>query len=194
MSHASSTELLTLHAVRLLGFAPTGPVAARFGLDPDDVARRLAEAHDAGLVSWSEFVDLSGWALTVAGRAEDERLLAAELDTVGARDVVVRAHEAFLPLNAVVTEVLTAVQLAPSAVLDEVGHDRLASVGRDWRPVEESLAAALPRFGGYHARFLTAVFRSDDDPRWLAGTDVDSCHRVWFELHEDLVATLGLTR
>jgi hypothetical protein len=23
-------------------------------------------------------------------------------------------------------------------------------------------------------------------------TDVDSCHRVWFELHEDLVATLGI--
>jgi hypothetical protein len=25
-------------------------------------------------------------------------------------------------------------------------------------------------------------------------TDVDSCHRVWFELHEDLVATLGIDR
>jgi hypothetical protein len=26
------------------------------------------------------------------------------------------------------------------------------------------------------------------------GTGVDSCHRVWFELHEDLVATLGIDR
>jgi len=25
-------------------------------------------------------------------------------------------------------------------------------------------------------------------------TDVDSCHRVWFELHEDLIATLGIDR
>ncbi|WP_245966848.1 hypothetical protein [Sphaerisporangium album] len=28
----------------------------------------------------------------------------------------------------------------------------------------------------------------------LAGARVDSCHRVWFELHEDLIATLGLDR
>ena len=29
---------------------------------------------------------------------------------------------------------------------------------------------------------------------WVDRTDIDSCHRVWFELHEDLIATLGLSR
>ncbi|WP_392542708.1 hypothetical protein [Oryzobacter telluris] len=67
-------------------------------------------------------------------------------------------------------------------------------VGARLRGVEASLTASLGRFAGYRARFLTALFRADDDPAWLAGTSVDSCHRVWFELHEDLVATLGVSR
>ncbi|WP_459547562.1 hypothetical protein [Nocardia sp. X0981] len=29
---------------------------------------------------------------------------------------------------------------------------------------------------------------------WMDRTDVDSRHRVWFELHEDLLATLGIDR
>ncbi|WP_245966310.1 hypothetical protein [Sphaerisporangium album] len=32
------------------------------------------------------------------------------------------------------------------------------------------------------------------DCAWVDHTDVDSCHRVWFELHEDLIAMLGLDR
>jgi hypothetical protein len=33
-----------------------------------------------------------------------------------------------------------------------------------------------------------------DDTGWVDRTNVDSCHKVGFELHEDLIATLGLTR
>lgn len=29
---------------------------------------------------------------------------------------------------------------------------------------------------------------------WVDRTDIDSCHRVWFQLHEDLLATLGIDR
>ena len=32
------------------------------------------------------------------------------------------------------------------------------------------------------------------DPSWVDRTGADSCHTVWFELHEDLIATLGLRR
>jgi hypothetical protein len=51
------------------------------------------------------------------------------------------------------------------------------------------LVAVLPRFQGYDARFSAALARGDVDR-----SDVDSCHRVWFELHEDLLATLNLRR
>ena len=194
MSRASSPGLLTLHAVRLLGFAPTGTVAARFRLDEGEVADRLEDARSAGLATWSEFIDLSGWSLTVAGRAADEDALAAELDAAGARPLLERAHAAFEPLNAVVTSALTAAQLDPGTVLDEPVRRDLAAAADGWGALESHLADVLPRLGGYRARFLTALFRADDDPTWLAGTSVDSCHRVWFELHEDLLSTLGLPR
>ena len=29
---------------------------------------------------------------------------------------------------------------------------------------------------------------------WVDGVGVDSCHTVWMQLHEDLLATLGLDR
>ena len=54
---------------------------------------------------------------------------------------------------------------------------------------------ALDRFGGYDVRFSKVVDRvRGGDPSWVDRTGVDSCHTVWFELHEDLVATLGITR
>ncbi len=30
--------------------------------------------------------------------------------------------------------------------------------------------------------------------RWLDGLGIDSCHTVWMQLHEDLLASLGLQR
>ena len=194
MTNTSGADLLSLHAVRLLGFAPTEAVAARFSLDPDDTGTRLHAAADRGWVTWSTFLEMSGWSLSTAGRTEGERLLADELDASGARTLVEAAHHSFLPLNAVVTGALTTVQLAAEPSLDEETRDVLLGVATTLRELEDSLTTVLARFGGYRGRFLTALFRADDDPAWLAGTSVDSCHRVWFELHEDLVATLGITR
>ena len=194
MTHASTPELLSLHGVRLLGFAPTEAVAARVDLDPLDTGALLHRAAERQWVTWSTFLEMSGWSLSTAGRTEGERLLDAELEATGAREVVEAAHHSVLPLHAVVTGALTTVQLAASPSLDEETRDVLLGVAGSLRELEDSLTAVLPRFGGYRGRFLTALFRADDDPAWLAGTSVDSCHRVWFELHEDLVATLGITR
>src|SRR5690606_18217145 len=36
--------------------------------------------------------------------------------------------------------------------------------------------------------------RASADPAWITAADRESCHHVWFELHEDLIATLGLSR
>ena len=32
------------------------------------------------------------------------------------------------------------------------------------------------------------------EPAWVTRPRVDSCHTVWMELHEDLLATLGIDR
>ncbi|MFB9447110.1 hypothetical protein [Dactylosporangium vinaceum] len=60
--------------------------------------------------------------------------------------------------------------------------------------IEGALTPHLARFGGYHARFTLGLRNAERDPAWITGIDVDSCHSVWFELHEDLVATLGIVR
>ncbi|SLM99833.1 conserved hypothetical protein [Corynebacterium xerosis] len=53
----------------------------------------------------------------------------------------------------------------------------------------------LARFGGYADRYNSALHRAmNGEHNWIDKTDVDSCHRVWFQLHEDLVATLGIDR
>lgn len=52
----------------------------------------------------------------------------------------------------------------------------------------------LPRFGGYTARLQYALENAALDAAWLTATDRDSFHRIWFELHEDLIATLGIRR
>ncbi|WP_431982990.1 hypothetical protein [Streptomyces qinglanensis] len=59
---------------------------------------------------------------------------------------------------------------------------------------ESRLTNRLDRFSGYHQRFTEALAKAHVEPAWITGTDRDSCHRVWFELHEDLIATLGMTR
>jgi hypothetical protein len=195
MTYSSSPDLLTLHAVRLTGFADTGTVARRFGLDPVAILIALEAGSSAGWVTTSTFDDLTGWSLTEAGRRENERQLDEELDRVDARGAVTTAHDDFLPLNSAVATTLTAVQLAPGdAQAREHAWQALTAVAAELRGLESRLTARLSRFAGYHARFATAVFRADEDPAWLTSISVDSCHRVWFELHEDLIATLGLTR
>lgn len=175
--------LLVLHAVRLKGFADTDVLAARFGLDPAAVGEELLDAEAYGWVSRSSFAGLSGWSLSEAGRARNEALLREELDAAGARDLIAGVHEDFRPLNAEAVRLMSARQVGKNA---DLGH-----LSEGLAAVEQRLVTGLRRFGGYHDRFASALRKGGE---WITGNDVDSCHRVWFELHEDLIATLGVGR
>ena len=53
----------------------------------------------------------------------------------------------------------------------------------------------LARFDGYAQRYDAALTRAiRGQHHWVDGIAVDSCHLVWMQLHEDLIATLGLSR
>ncbi|VXC54441.1 conserved hypothetical protein [Arthrobacter sp. 9V] len=184
--------LLTLHAVRLLGFADTSAVAARFSRDPGLVESQLIDAGVNGLVSHSTFAGTSGWSLSGLGRTENERLLAEELDRAGARDPVLAIHDDFADLNTGVVEACSAIQLQIPA--SEEAMDVLIGALASWRPLESQLTGMLPRFQGYSERLLGALKHAVQDKAWLTATDRDSFHKVWFELHEDLIATLGIQR
>ncbi|WP_144126589.1 hypothetical protein [Catellatospora sichuanensis] len=198
MPHASPTDLLVLHAVRLKGFADTDAVAARFGLDVEQTREDLLDAQAYGWVTRASFAGLTGWSLAEAGRRHGETRLQEELDRVGARDTVTAVHEEFLPVNSQATQAFTSWQLGsmntatPPVTGDVFGQ--LTQLAAQLRPLEDRLVAHLARFGGYHRRFAWALAQASDDPVWITGTEVDSCHRVWFELHEDLIATLNITR
>jgi hypothetical protein len=57
------------------------------------------------------------------------------------------------------------------------------------------LGALLDRFGRYEDRLSAAVARVEaGDHDWFTKPLIDSYHTVWFELHEDLLSTLGKER
>jgi hypothetical protein len=206
MTHLSTTDLLALHAVRLRGFVDSPGAAARFGLDPAVVDEHLLDAQARGWVSWSAFAGTGGWSLTDAGRRADEAALAQELDDTAARVTVQQVHDDFLPLNARLATAATRWQLRPTQAdpfaanaHDDPSWDAgvladLARVEAGLRDLAPRLAAVLDRLAGYDERFTTALERAGREPEYVTGVGVDSCHAVWFELHEDLIATLGLTR
>jgi hypothetical protein len=203
----SPPDLLVLHAVRILGFADDGAIARRFALDGAGTSELLLDAEAHGWVSHTSFAGLGGWSLTERGRAENERRLAAELAATGKAGEIRDVHRQFLPLNARLQSAATDWQLRPTphdplaandhsdAAWDTRVLQELAGVEHGLGPLAGRLSAALPRFRGYDTRFAAALRRArDGESGWVDRTDVDSCHRVWFELHEDLIATLGLNR
>lgn len=206
-AHLSEPVDLSLHAVRLLGFADAGAIARRFGQDSEEVQEHLLDFEAFGWVTRSEFAGSGGWSLTDAGRSENRRRLAAELDAAGARPVVVDVHARFVPLNARFLAAATRWQVRPlpgqpMASNDHTDHrwddrvlDALGSVGRELAPLDTELANGLARLGGYAQRYQDAFVRaSRGEHRWVDGLGIDSCHTVWMQLHEDLLATLGVER
>ena len=108
--HATSTDLLVLHALRCIGFAGLGRVAAATGLPEPDVESELIDLAVAGLVTHAAG-DFGGWGLTEAGRAVDAERIAGELETAGTRTVVAAAYDGFLVLNPELLDLCTAWQM-----------------------------------------------------------------------------------
>lgn len=207
MSWDSSSDLLVLHSVRITGFADTPVIARRYGLDAAETAEALLDAEAYGWVAHTAFAGTGGWSLTEAGRAENERRLAAELARVDGAGEVRDVYREFLPLNALLLRACTDWQLRPTAGDRLAANDHsdpawdggvlheLARIDRALSPLVDRLGSVLTRFRGYDTRFAAALARARaGESAWVDRTDVDSCHRVWFELHEDLIATLGLER
>jgi hypothetical protein len=205
--HESAPSLLVLHAVRIKGMADTAALARRFGVDRAETEELLLDFEAFGWVQRSSFAGVGGWSLTERGKAENERVLASELAESGARPVVTESHESFAQLNERFLGTITKWQIRPvpgdpMAANDHTDHrwddrvfESLGSLSRRLRPVADALSSALTRFDGYPDRFAAALGRaSRGEHRYVDEPGTDSCHTIWFELHEDLIATLGLTR
>ncbi len=72
---------------------------------------------------------------------------------------------------------------------------RLVETDAVVQPTCRRLAEALDRFGGYGDRLTYALDRvCHGEKDWFTKPTIDSYHTVWFELHENLLATLGVER
>jgi hypothetical protein len=205
MGHASEVRLLALLGLRLTGFADPARIATAAGLPSEQVDGQLDDLATGRLARYRDNRSLgvaSGWSLTPAGRAELDELLRLELDDAGCRDAVEDAYRRFLALNRPLLDAVTAWQVRDGQVndhadpaYDEAILDELGRINAMIEPVLADVAACLDRFGRYQGRLAAALERASRGERAFVDAPLaDSFHSVWFELHEDLLVTLGLER
>jgi hypothetical protein len=203
MSRRSEPRLLVLHGLRLKGVAEVGAVAEAVGLAEADVARLVQALAGDALVGRRDGA-LAGWALTPAGRAEHERLLAAEADAVRPR--VRAAYHGFRELNPRLLDVCSRWQVRELAgrpvrndhsdpVYDDAVVADLGRLHGEAGPLCDRLGHTLDRYRPYGPRLGQAMARvRAGDTDYFTRPVMPSYHTVWFELHADLLATLGIDR
>ncbi len=202
MAFPSDPALRVLLGLRLGGFSSIDKIAALTTVDPDVVARTLEEFGAQGLASFKDG-RMTGWVLTPAGRAEGEARLRAQLDAAGCRDALDAAYRRFLALNGQMLAVCTDWQMRDAQTLNDhsdADYDakvvaRLVEIDAAVQPICAELADLLDRYGDYGARLTYALERARaGEIEWFTKPMIPSYHTVWFELHEDLLATLNIDR
>jgi pyruvate,orthophosphate dikinase len=192
-----------LWLIGIKGFATLDAIAAALGCSPEAAQAAVDRLLADGIAGTSA----GAWRLTTAGQARHRELLDRERSSIGA-DRIDRWFDAFLELDRRAKAIVTAWQVRDDAPLSEpvlndhadAAYDervlaRLAELVPDADAWLASVAAAAPRFGLYRRRLRDAATRAaSGDHRFIASPRVDSCHGVWFELHEDLIALAGRTR
>jgi hypothetical protein len=200
----SASDLAVLHTLRCIGAAGAERVAEACARPVFEVESELIDLAVAGLVTHYSG-PFGGWSLTDDGRDDASSRIAAQLDAAGAREVVAAAHDAFASLNNEALAICSAWQLRPVGGATEINdhtdhrHDdhvlrRLAVLDKRVQPICANLTEALPRFGGYGPRLASAARRAQAGEVAAVAVGLDSYHAVWFQLHEDLLVTLGITR
>lgn len=201
MTAPSDPRFLVLHGLRLKGFAEPPAVAAAVGIDEPTVESHLPGLADEELAVRREG-RLTGWTLTQAGRAAQQELAAKDLADAGATTTVLGHYEAFLEHNGTLLAVCTDWQVRGEAVNDHIDEaydrgvlDRLEAVHHAVVPVVTGLAGTLARYVPFGHRLGSALDRiRGGEHDYVTKPVIDSYHTVWFELHEDLLTSLGRDR
>jgi len=193
------TELAVLQAVRLKGRVRPADLAATLGQDIGvitDIVERLTES---GLL-----VDGATLRISPRGRARLETLLDEERQGIDSAAMAAAYHE-FRSVNTDFKALATDWQLKGGAEGKPNAHDdaeydaavltRLDEVHARVVPIIEAAATQLPRLNAYPAKLLAALDKvKAGETAWLTQPLIDSYHTVWFELHEELIGAVGLTR
>ncbi|GAA1384748.1 hypothetical protein GCM10009613_16030 [Pseudonocardia kongjuensis] len=205
MPTTTPPDLLVLHTLRCTGHTGVERIATATGLPCAGIESELIDLGAAGLVVRTSG-PFAAWGLSTRGRAADAERTAAELAAAGTRPAVIAGLDRFLELNPELLDLCAAWQLRPgpggrTVVNDHTdpAHDarvldRFTDLDRRAAAVCAELTAALDRFGRYRPRLALALRRVRAGDLREATDSVTSFHAVWAELHEDLLATLGIPR
>jgi len=186
------TELDVLQHLAMEGIAETEDIAADTGHSESAVEGTLEELEADGCVENEGF-----WFLTDAG---EERLSEGCRDRFDADQLAELAGllEEFHALDGRMKELAEAWQELPEA---ERGPD--ADPVADLRALQADLEALFdglsPATREVYEPYLDALADAvgalaDGETDYFTGTEVDSYHTVWFELHDDLLRTLDEER
>jgi hypothetical protein len=174
-----------LHDLRLRGFRPSAGGAAEEQLIGAGFA--VARGANLGLAPAGREAH-AAWARLAPG-SEEEALARV-------------TYERFLVINVEFLRICTDWQLKPGnepndhsdSAYDFTILERLDRLDDRAGPLVEALGKIVPRFAGYRARLTEALDKIGDDRAWLASPRCDSYHTVWMQLHEDLLAAVGVNR
>ncbi|WP_205750435.1 hypothetical protein [Diaphorobacter sp. HDW4B] len=192
-----NTATAVLQIVRLKGRVNAATLADSLGLTQD-----AAQAQLAAWLAAEAIQDAKGqFRMTPAGREQLAARIEAERSSVD-HDQLHAAYDEFHHLNTEFKTLVTDWQVRGGQPNDhtdaayDVGiMNRLADLDARWQPLLKQMLALAPRMAPYPARFAVALAKMRaGDSAWFARPILDSYHTVWFELHEDLIGLLGLSR
>jgi hypothetical protein len=193
-------NLPLLMTLRVQGIASPERVATALGRPCDeDLGAAVAEG-----LAVERSGRVPGFVLTAEGSDALDKLLAAE--GLRGNEELTEAYERFLALNRRVLELSSDWQLrrergveAPNdhsdADYDASVIGRLGELHDRSRVCLDKIAGPAPRFAPYRSRLDACVDRLlRGDRKAFTAPMAESYHTVWFELHQDLLLTLGLER
>jgi hypothetical protein len=193
------TELAVLQAVRLKGRVTPADLAATLDEDLGGITTTVEQLTASGLL-----VEGTTLRISPSGRARLETLLAEERTHIDSAAITAAYHD-FRAVNADFKSLVTDWQLkgGPEGkpnTHDDADYDaavlaRLDDVHARVVPIIEAAATQLPRMNAYSAKLLVALSKlKAGETAWLTRPLIDSYHTVWFELHEELIGAVGMTR
>lgn len=194
---------IVLHGLRCLGMAAEDRLARAIGMHGEKVAEVLKRLRSRGLVEHDPG-PFGGWILTLRGRATADELASWEIEKSGVRDRVYSCYRSFMRLHKPLLSVGHDWERRPvgdtrmlnshrDPAYDETVLSRLVRIHEGTQWVYAELAGLLERFGIYEPRFSFALERALAGDTSYVTSSVDSYQNVWLQLHEDLLATLGMS-
>lgn len=197
--HRTDCRFLTLHALRIRGFATASLIADMCALSETDVSAELDALASDELAVYR--APRSRWQITPAGRAAPLELLdneRAAVDLTALRST----YGSFLALNDDFKTICADWQLRGGEINDHTDRaydeqvvQRLLELDDRAQPLVTGFADVLARFRPYAPRLRRSRTHVEEgDVRMIAGVMCGSYHDVWMELHEDLLITQGISR